>query len=119
MLRRTALALLTISVLAWAVEETRTDTARGIAGPAASRSIPADSLKGPGLGRSGGALAPDSGRADTTAMRSVGRQAMVKDSVAKKSIPPRILSFEDQLLFAMVFMSFIALMLTSMTNVNP
>jgi hypothetical protein len=36
-----------------------------------------------------------------------------------KSIPPRLLSFKEQFLFAMVFMCYIAAMLALNNNINP
>ena len=113
MLRRTALVLATISVLAGAVEKTGADSV--LANLPVASSLARDSAAAP-------AARTDSLRAgqdSTIAQPKSKRQGAVQDSTVKKSIPPRILSFEDQLLFAMVFMSYIALMLTSMTNVNP
>ena len=57
---------------------------------------------------------------DTSKDTAKVRKPAAKDTVAaKKTLPPRLLSFDDQLLFALVFMSYIALMLTSLTNLNP
>lgn len=61
--------------------------------------------------------------ADTTATtNSVATPAPTGpavDSSDLKQLPPRILPFKQQMMFAGGFMVFIALMLTSMQNLNP
>lgn len=112
MFRRAALALLTISVWAWAAPVASADSlipvravvaaidssARRDTSSGSFSKVVSDSMRDPG---------------------KAGRKEAVKDSTAKKTIPARLLSFDDQLLFALVFMSYVGLMLTSMTNVNP
>ncbi len=113
MLRSAARILLTVSVVAGAVENVRIDTAvaaipavRDTATRAVADSPTTDS-------------SASKGAKDTTLAK---RRSMVKDTVAAKApvgLPPRVLSFQEQLVFALVFMSFIGVMLASLTNINP
>lgn len=60
--------------------------------------------------------------ADTTTTNSVATpepEKPVVDSSDLKQLPARILPFKQQMMFAGGFMVFIALMLTSMQNLNP
>lgn len=59
---------------------------------------------------------------DTTTTNPVATPDLTKpvvDSSDLKQLPPRILPFKQQMMFAGGFMVFIALMLTSMQNLNP
>ena len=111
MLRRAARVLLTVSVLAGAADIVTPDTlSRALPVRDTAIRVPSDSL-------------PDSlaakGVKDTSLAK---RRGMVKDTVAAKapvSLPPRILTFQEQMLFALVFMSFIGVMLASLNNINP
>jgi len=112
MLRRAALALLTISVMAWAAPVASADTAA----PRRSAVAAIDSAARSDTSSSAFTRAVSDSLRDSA---KAGRKAAVKDTTVKRTIPARLLSFDDQLLFALVFMSYIAVMLTSMTNVNP
>jgi len=112
MLRRAALALLTISVWAWAVPVASVDSLAPARLPLAAL----DSAARPDTSLSAAAKAMSDSLRDSS---KAGRKAAVKDTTVKKTIPARLLSFDDQMLFALVFMSYIGLMLTCLTNVNP
>lgn len=133
MLRRAALVLLTVSVLGTAAEPLRSapmalaeasamdsTRARPVAPvasvPDSTRRTAKDSMAARDTSLASLARSVSDTSKDTTKVR----KSAIKDTVAvKKTLSPRLLGFDDQLLFALVFMSYIALMLTSMTNLNP
>lgn len=133
MLHRAALVLLTISVVGTTAEPLRSAPA-ALAEAAAmdtAERLPARSPSSlPAVPDSSRPVAKDSAArdasrtakavADTSKDSLEVRKPAAKDTAAvKKTLSPRLLSFDDQLLFALVFMSYVALMLTSMTNLNP
>lgn len=131
MLRRAALVLLTVSVLGTAAEPLRSapmalaeaaamDSARPVAPVSSVPDSTRRTAKDSTAARDTSLASLARGVSDTSKDTSKVRKSAVKDTVAaKKTLSPRLLGFDDQLLFALVFMSYIALMLTSMTNLNP
>ena len=85
----------------------------GAEAPATSSlSLEAVSGKGP---LSASATPPDT----TTLSAPTPPRAGAVDSSDLKQLPPRVLPFKQQMMFAGGFMIFLAVMLTSMQNFNP
>ena len=129
--RLAALCLLTISVLATAAGPLPADPSAATASvpaPVASvrdtGSVPIGSLPKDTAGAGRDSLKPgwrDSLHLPVDSLHDTTKSRMkkaVKDTTAKH-IPPRILTFDQQLLFALVFMCYLAAMTSSLTNFNP
>ena len=111
MRRRGLLAFLTFSVLATAAPDTILPA--NVPAPMVRSLQSLDSLPPPLVKKD--SLSADTARRDT-ALRHPA--AAVRDSVVKKSIPKRILTFKEQLFYAIIFMSYLAAMM-AITNFNP
>jgi len=111
MRRRGLLAFLTVSVLATAAPDTVLPASTLF--PVVRSLQRSDSVLPPFVKKD--SLPADTARRDTTLRRPA---TAVRDSVVKKSIPKRILTFKEQLFYALIFMSYLAAMMM-ITNFNP
>jgi len=112
MRRRGPLAFLTVSVLATAAPDTILPA--NVPPPVVRTLQTADSALPPLVKKD--SLSNDTVRQDTTLRRPA---TAARDSVVKKSIPKRILTFKEQLFYALIFMSYLAAMMAITSNYNP